>query len=316
MTNRVYVDCAGASVGGAANFLRELDGVLDQFAPDVEIVGRGLSLSPRWLAKREMKVPSSVHRIALNNVSFVLGSGKRTVLLRNALHFAHDHESRAVGHGVTPGWRAQTQIVRSAALRADRIVVPCTAMAERVVFFLPKAKDRVVVRPHPVSTAAWASTGGRDQILVPVLAAPYKQMSMHVSRLLEATNGRDTRVVVTGTADEYSELVGHSRLDLVGRLSAEDLDHHWSLSAAIYFPTTLESFGYPLAQARANGRRVISPVTSQTAEIAGPALSGYDPSDISSLRSAVDDALVNGVLPDRATFNPLSYFDWLLDSHG
>ena len=56
---------------------------------------------------------------------------------------------------------------------------------------------------------------------------------------------------------------------------------------AVYFPGGLESFGYPLAEARAGGRPVIARDTTQNQEIAGAALCGYTPGDPASLELAV-----------------------------
>ena len=55
-------------------------------------------------------------------------------------------------------------------------------------------------------------------------------------------------------------------------------------SRAIYFPTGLESFGYPLAEARVSGQPAIARDTAQNREIAGPALCGYSLGDPDSLR--------------------------------
>ena len=49
----------------------------------------------------------------------------------------------------------------------------------------------------------------------------------------------------------------------------------WARSRAIYFPTDLESFGYPLAEARVSGQPVIARDTALNREIAGPALCRY-----------------------------------------
>jgi glycosyltransferase involved in cell wall biosynthesis len=81
---------------------------------------------------------------------------------------------------------------------------------------------------------------------------------------------------------------------------------------AVYFPSGLESFGYPLAEARAAGRPVIARDTAQNREIAGPALCGYSPGDPTSLELAVKTALTAQVSPDPAPFDPDTYFDWLL----
>ena len=80
----------------------------------------------------------------------------------------------------------------------------------------------------------------------------------------------------------------------------------------IYYPTSLESFGYPLAEARASGRPVIAYDTEQNREIAGPALCGFTPGDQDSLRRATMLALTTEVASDPAPFDPDAYFSWLL----
>ena len=73
----------------------------------------------------------------------------------------------------------------------------------------------------------------------------------------------------------------------MGRIDQHDLRQVWARSRAIYFPTGLESFGYPLAEARVSGQPVIARDTAQNREIAGPALCGFTPGDPDSLRHAV-----------------------------
>jgi glycosyltransferase involved in cell wall biosynthesis len=98
----------------------------------------------------------------------------------------------------------------------------------------------------------------------------------------------------------------------VGRVDQQDLRQAWAGSRAIYFPTGVESFGYPLAEARVSGRPVIARDTPQNREIAGPALCGFTPGDAGSLRHATMLALTRQVPPDPAPFEPDAYFTWLL----
>ena len=86
----------------------------------------------------------------------------------------------------------------------------------------------------------------------------------------------------------------------------------WARCRAVYFPTVLESFGCPLAEARISGRPVIAADTAQNREIAGPALCGYAPGDRDSLRSATERALTAEIAPDPGPFDPDAYFDWML----
>jgi glycosyltransferase involved in cell wall biosynthesis len=98
----------------------------------------------------------------------------------------------------------------------------------------------------------------------------------------------------------------------VGRLTVEDASDLWRRCRAIYFPTGLESFGCPLAEARVSGVPVIARDTPQNREIAGPALCGYAMGDRDSLRQATETALTARVAPDSEPFDPDAYFDWML----
>ena len=118
---------------------------------------------------------------------------------------------------------------------------------------------------------------------------------------------------MTADAAEVPAAVAcHPQVELVGRLPCSELREMQARSRAIYFPTGLESFGYPLAEARVSGQPVIARDTAQNREIAGPALCGYTPGDPDSLRRAVEAALTADVAPDPEPFDPDRYFGWLL----
>src|SRR5512142_982486 len=162
-------------MGGAARFAAELSRYLDRTGrQDVHIIGAGRQVSPGWLLRRETVRPASARRVAVNNVSFTSPGGQRWVLLRNALHFLADDEAARLNPILRASIRREAAVVRLAARRADVLVVPCTAMAERVTSVMPTLRCRIVVRPHPVS-AGPARPGTRAAaILCPVLFAPYK----------------------------------------------------------------------------------------------------------------------------------------------
>ena len=121
------------------------------------------------------------------------------------------------------------------------------------------------------------------------------------------------RLIVTASAAEVpASLAASPRLHFVGRLSVEQTRRLQARCRAIYFPTGLESFGCPLAEARVTGWPVIARDTPQNREIAGPALCGYDLGDEDSLRRATEAALTARVAPDPEPFDPDAYFDWML----
>ena len=205
------------------------------------------------------------------------------------------------------GWRPR---------RSDVLVVPSTAMAGRVTQAMPGLSGRVVVRPHPVSAGPAPVPAAEPAIACPVLFAPYKHMPQRLRDLLAALDAcADPGVRVWVTADHAevpADLAACPRVDLLGRRGPAESSALVTRARAVYFPSGLESFGYPLAEARATGRPVIARDTPQNREIAGPALCGYTPGDPASLEAAVKTALTTHPSPDPAPFDPDTYFNWLL----
>ncbi|ETA02944.1 hypothetical protein ThrDRAFT_00983 [Frankia casuarinae] len=323
-THPILVDCAGARMGGALRFLTELDGYLS-FRPglQVHLVGRDRRIGPGWLARRER--PGRYARaIALNNVGFLATRGERWVLLRNVLHFLPAEEARRLPGGLPDGVARTARLVRLFARRADVVVVPTTTMADRVLTILPSLSARLVVRPHPLSpdpTPPQARTPGR--FLCPVLFAPFKPMG-HLLRMVDAAAtrlqeeiGAHLAITVTATDREAHEHgLSHCRtLRFVGRLTPAELRAHQRDAGALLQPTTMESFGYPLAEARLAGIPVIARDTSHNREVAGPVLVPYSRESADDLAVALRTALTFTPRPETGNpFDPTRYFDWLLDA--
>lgn len=322
MTDECVIDSAGAFIGGAARFMSELDRWLaetDVAAPTV--LGRGRSLTSSWMVRREVLAPRRARRIALNNVGFLRPGGSRVVLLRNALHFADPDELAGLHFRPSPALRAQIPVVRHTAARVEEAIVPCSAMADRVLRYVPWLEGRLTVRPHPVTQRPWAAQEPTSAaVLVPIVNAPYKRLSWHLANILSALDlmqgSAVSEVRVTARRGELPPSIENdSRVVLLGTLTAEVLDQHYAEAAAVYFPTQLESFGYPLAEARTNGRRVVAIDTDQSREIAGSALAGFQLGDLDSLRAALDEAVTQRVAPDPVAFDPDRYFTSLVN-HG
>jgi glycosyltransferase involved in cell wall biosynthesis len=317
VTVAVTVDAAGAQMGGAARYESELRSYLTRAGrEDVKIIGSQRRLGPGWLLRRELSSRARSQRVALNNVGFVAPGGQRWTLLRNALYFLTEGEETRLDPGLRAKVRREAVLVHLAARRSDVIVAPSTAMAERIATIMPDLGRRVVVRLHPLSVASVPRLPGGPVILCPVLFSSYKQMPQRLTELLAAVSHLEdpsVRVQVTANAAELPAAIAyHPQVELVGRLSCDELREIQPHSRAIYFPTGLESFGYPLAEARVSGQPVIARDTAQNREIAGPALCGYTPGDPDSLRHAVQVALTADVAPDPAPFDPDRYFGWLL----
>lgn len=315
---RSTIDVAGAAIGGAARFLRELDLYTQrEVSPHVNVIGRGHQLTPGWLFTREWAIPHGTSAIAANNASFVRAGRRRVTLLRNALHFSTPEEWKSIGFIPGGHMRRQIPVIRALARRSDVLVVPSSAMAERVASTLPQLRDRIVVRHHPVSRPTWASQPSTERsILVPVVPGSHKPLEELVGSLAGAVQSlvsADVTITVTADPEAAPALLLWSQIRFSGVLDSVDLDAYWAACSAVYFPTSLESFGYPLAEARAGGRPIIALDTAQNREIAGPALHGFAGDSGRPLAEAVESALSAVTEPDPAPFDPVEYFDWLLN---
>jgi glycosyltransferase involved in cell wall biosynthesis len=317
VTAAVTVDVAGGPMGGAARFRDEFYRHLTRTGrEDVRVIGDHRRIDAAWLMRRETARTVADRRVALNNVGFLGPGGERWTLLGNALHFLTRDEAYRLGPPTPSATRTKTAIVRMAARRSDVLVAPCTAMAERVAHAMPSLSNRVVVRMHPVSSDTIPDLPREPNILCPAFFTPYRNMAERLMELLTAIDqgaGSQVRVLITAESAEVpADLAAHPRVKLVGRLRHAELCELWGRSTAIYYPPGLESFGYPLAEARVTGHPVIARDTAQSREIAGPALCGFDLGDQDSLRDATERALSAEVSPDPAPFDPDAYFDWML----
>jgi hypothetical protein len=317
VTTAVTIDIAGGQLGGAARYGAEVYGYLRRSArDDIKVIGMRRRLSPAWLAVREATAARRSRRVALNNVGFFTPGGERWTLVANPLHFLTAAEMAGQVPALRAAMARQIPVVYRGARRSDVLVAPCTAMAERIKTALPDVADRVVVRLHPVSANPVQGRPDGGRILCPVLFAPYKNMPDRLADWLAAVDhALDPSVRMTVTADAAEvppSLAANPRLDLVGRLDVDALCDLWAGSQAVYFPSGLESFGFPLAEARVNGQPVIAQDTPQNREIAGSALCGYTVGDPDSLLHATQTALSARLEPDPGPFDPDAYFDWML----
>lgn len=310
------IDVAGALTGGAARWRREAARwVADNPNQGVRLVGTGHRVEPRWLVEREL-LARGERRIAANNVGFVTGRGGRVVLLVNALHFLRPGEAEDLP-GIPSGMSRQVPVVRAAARRADKLVVPCTEMHDRVVAILPDLRGRLAVRHHPI-TVHHARRPPLDDpyVLYPGLPARHKDLVGHLTLLVNAITraASNLRVRVTTLPAELGNLAAHPRVLAIGPQSLSDMDTLWAEASAAYAPTTVESFGYPVAEARALGVPVIAVNSRQNREIGGLALVGFAPGDPQSLAAAVAGACSHTPPPDPGPFEPDAYFHWLATS--
>ncbi len=304
------IDLAGGTIGGAGRFREQF---LQNCDPACAI-GMEERMTPSWLARREWVARGADKVIAANNASFVLAGATRWVLARNANHFLSPQEVERSSTALSRGFKAQIPVIRALMRRADVVVAPSRSMAERIVTCVPSVAERVQVRFHPL-----APVGGglrdRDALFVPVAPAPYKRMEERMTALQLALDqaGLQTAVTASLPEDEMPEAIrGDERFIYAGHVDRSAIDDAYRHVRALYYPTDVESFGYPLAEARVNGLPIIAVDNDHNREVAGPALCGYAEGDPDSLAAAVQRALQMELEPDPQPFSPAEYFRWLM----
>ena len=311
-------------MGGARRFVDELDAYLAEKERSVTVLGRDARLTLAHLVGRERHADQSGCRIAANNVSFARGHTKK-VLLRNALHFLSDAERRSLGSAVASRrLRSEAMLVRAMASRADRIIVPSLSMADRVSAKCPALASRIEVKPHPVSLAPKLPREiiGPPRILLPVLYADFKRLNKTLPVVaaaidrIEADSHPGLSFRVTLSADEAA-LCGIGQFRTVvalGRLSTQQVSNEWGRSSVIVYPTSIESFGYPLAEANLRRLPVLARGDDWVREIAEDALVPLDLASSATVERSIRTAL--GYQPparDVSIFNRANYFDTLFD---
>ncbi|WP_051703846.1 glycosyltransferase [Glycomyces sp. NRRL B-16210] len=314
MSNAV-LDTAGGEVGGAARWRSELDAYLAAAESRPVVIGRSQRLTPSWLVRREAKARGAGLVVAANSASFAFGGAQRRVLVRNALHFLYPDEQHLL-RGLPRSFKAQIPVIRGLLSRADLIVAPTSAMADRVRHHVPAARGRIAVRAHPASPSGPSVTADRPFVLVPIVPASYKDLGPQLSALLEAIarTGRDLRVAVTAMPGQLPRAIAaHPSVDALGMVPTSSAGLLWRSAAAGFFPLTVEAFGYPLAEARIHGVPVLSPDTGQAREVAGPALVPFQRGDGDSLAAALERC-AEPVAPEPDAFDPRDYFRWLLET--
>ncbi|HSH62275.1 MAG TPA: glycosyltransferase [Acidimicrobiales bacterium] len=257
--------------------------------------------------------------MATNNVSFCLGADERKVLLRNRLHFLSADEAARVGPVLPSSHPKEAWIVRAALRRADRVIVPTETMGEQVIARCPWVEDRLDVLPHPVTPLVKRTQAARRSphpvLLCPILNAPYKNLGdalqeLHRAILLDP-DLHEMEVRVTCDERELSDVGVNltGRVKALGRLTTNQVARELLEADAIFFPMDLESFGYPLAEARVNRIAVVAPSTAHAREVAGDALVPFDRGDTESLAEALSSSLLLKLPPlGENPFDPDRYF--------
>ena len=218
----------------------------------MQVVGRQQRLTPTWLVRRELIALAAGRKVALNNAAFVSPGGERVTVMQNALHYLTEDQASQMASVIPRSMLAQ------AGRRAP--VRPAVGRPRRALHRDGRAGGQRAprgARPrrgrHPIAPDLFPTgVPRRPTILCPIIFQPYKRMDERLNELVAAVDAHaDPEVTVAVTAAAagcHLDLAGHPRVVALGRLAWAQLRETWAGSAAVYFPTGLEAFGFPLAE--------------------------------------------------------------------
>lgn len=160
-------------------------------------------------------------------------------------------------------------IIKRSARRSDRVIVQTRWMQKAVCHSCRLPDDKVVVATPNVKGVACADGADfcREQFFYPTIAQSYKNNDaiMEASELLKK-KGLAHTVTLTLPA-QYSR----EHVNCVGRLPYEQVQAQYACSTLL-FPSYMETFGYPLAEARKAGTVILAADTPFAREV----LDGYE----------------------------------------
>jgi len=228
-----------------------------------------------------------------------------------------------------------TPLLRLAARRAHRVIVPSRATADDATRLLGLDPERLHVIPEAPSARfrrvsepeALADLARRYDLRPGFLLAlgtlePRKNLPSLVAAWTSLRSaGWDGQLVLAG-ADGWRTSSLDARLTdtlaardvrRLGRVEDPDLPALLSLAGAFAYPSLLEGFGLPVVEALACGVPTVTADRGATAEVAGDAAILVDPTDVPALAAAIERAITPGPERDRlVAAGPVraAMFDW------
>ena len=290
MTVRVGLDARHAARGmGIGVFVNQLARELEAL-PDIEVVrlgeGTPYPLLDSGLGHREARRRSVDVAHFTGNTGWIRPRSIPFVLTVHDLVFL-DSAPRGRAARQVVGHRYQRLNVTRAAAAANALVVPSEATAEAARRALPLRRDPVLI-PHGVTPPAEpAGAPGADRYVVALSGRdPRKRVDLALEAVLALGADAPRLKVLTaaglppGFEERAAGAIAGGRVELLGRLSREELWSVLSGASALVYPSVAEGFGLPVLEAMAVGVPVITglaPATTELGDGAVLAIDGADP---------------------------------------
>lgn len=196
---------------------------------------------------------------------------------------------------------------RRAAENSDIVIAVSEFTADQVSSLLGFERSRIRVIPHGVHQGTPADKLKREKI---ILSVGTLQRRKNTARLVEAFEGlpRDWRLVLAGSPTGYGarEILhriensrSRERIQVMGYLTAAELDALYRSASIFAFPSLDEGFGIPVLEAMANGVPVVTSNRSALPEVTGDAALLIDPQQTQALQTALHSLTDSEELRER-----------------
>lgn len=198
---------------------------------------------------------------------------------------------------------------------ADRVLCPSQFSSDRVRDRLGVEEDRLDVVPPvhrlpvPLPAPGASITGAHDPyLLYPAMAHPHKRHVDAVEALAHLIGHHPRlRLVFTGApAGASDSIVARiaaldlaDRVEIRGRVSADELEALLAGAEVLVFPSAYEGFGNPVVEAMSRRVPVVAASSTAAGEVAGDAALLVPPSDPAAMASAVNRILTDPALAER-----------------
>lgn len=301
---------------GAASYVRELRAAIEASPPD--------DLDVRWLAGPP-GLPQKNRLTSLGNLALdlvwthvclpLIAWRRRAALIHTTFNWApawapcptvvtlHDLAWERRPDDFPAGFRRYASFfARRSARRAAIVVTPSRATAEDVAALYRVPADRIRAVHHGVRPPRHVATADREPM---VLSVGVLHRRKRIPELIEGhrryfesapQDPPPCRLVVVGgpAGDEQRvwEAAG-PECEILGFVSRQELDGLYRRAALFVYPSALEGFGMPVAEAMAHGCPVLVARNSALTEVAGETGLYLDDTGADTIASALENALAD-----------------------
>lgn len=217
----------------------------------------------------------------------------------------------------SPEFRARfTAQARAAAARSDLIIAVSSFTASQVEHLLAVEPSRIRVVHHGVRLGV--ATAKKENLVLSVGAI---QRRKNIARLVKAFERLPDswRLSLAGAPNGFGAVEelraveqspARARIEVLGYVSAEELDLLYCRATIFAFPSLDEGFGMPILEAMARGVPVLTSNCSAMPEVAGDAALLVDPMNIGDalLRLVTDTSLRDDLA--RRGLDRIKQFSW------